>query len=107
MTYLPTDLINEDYNYSVDNNNIVVLKNCENSLCVCNSVLTDLDYQITNDFVCYESDYKYFLNYSNFTDSVYYRKDLSSILTIFTILCIFCFLIPLKVVFRFFKKGGI
>lgn len=107
MTYLPSDLINENYIYSFDNNNIIVLKNCENNLCVCNSVLTDLDYQVTNDFFCSETDYKYFINYNNFSDSVYYRKDLSSILTIFIIFCIICLLIPLKVFMRFFKKGGL
>lgn len=46
--------------------------------------------------VCIDND--------NLTDDVYYRVDLINILVIFLILCIFCFLIPLKVFLRFFRR---
>lgn len=44
------------------------------------------------------------LDDSLFTNDIYYRNDMPSILLMFLILCIFCFYIPFKVVVRFFKK---
>ena len=44
------------------------------------------------------------LDNSKVTDNVYYRTDLDSILIIFTILCIFGLLIPLKVFMRLFRR---
>lgn len=38
------------------------------------------------------------------TSEVYYRLDFDKILVIFTIMCIFCFLIPLKVFVRLFRR---
>lgn len=38
------------------------------------------------------------------TNSVYYRNDFDSILIIFLIMCIFCFLIPIKVFLRLFRR---
>lgn len=38
------------------------------------------------------------------TDSPYYRTDFDSILVIFMIMSIFCFLIPLKVFIRLFRR---
>lgn len=44
------------------------------------------------------------LNNSELTNNVYYRNDFDSILIIFLILSIFCFLIPIKVFLRFFRR---
>lgn len=44
------------------------------------------------------------LNSENLTDSVYYRNDISDILIVFIIMCIFCFYIPLKVFMRLFRR---
>lgn len=44
------------------------------------------------------------LDNSKVTDNVYYRTDLDSILIVFTILCIFGLLIPLKVFMRLFRR---
>lgn len=44
------------------------------------------------------------LDNSLMTDSIYYRNDFDSILVIFLIMCIFCFLIPLKVFVRLFRR---
>lgn len=44
------------------------------------------------------------INKSNLTNEVYYRNDFDNILIIFTIMCIFCFLIPLKVFIRLFRR---
>lgn len=75
----------------------------------------DIDYR---DYY-YNSNYLYtdgtqsFSNYTTIptcldssvvTDNVYYRTDLDSILIVFTILCIFGLLIPLKVFMRLFRR---
>ena len=44
------------------------------------------------------------LDNNNITSDVYYRNDFDSILVIFLIMCIFCFLIPLKVILRLFRR---
>ena len=44
------------------------------------------------------------LNSDVITDNVYYRADLDSILIVFTILCVFGLLIPLKVFLRLFRR---
>lgn len=69
------------------------------------------DYYITSNYL-YTDGVQSFGNYSTLpiclatsklTDDVYYRNDLDKILVIFLILCIFMFLIPLKLFQRFFK----
>lgn len=75
----------------------------------------DINYR---DFY-YNSNYLYqdgvqtFNNYSTLpvclskevlTEEVWYRNDFDSILVIFLIMCIFCFLIPLKVFLRLFRR---
>ena len=44
------------------------------------------------------------LSMSNISSDVYYRNDFDQILVIFLIMCIFCFLIPLKVFLRLFRR---
>lgn len=44
------------------------------------------------------------LDNSQITDSVYYRNDFDSILIIFLIMSIFCFLIPIKIFTRLFRR---
>lgn len=44
------------------------------------------------------------INQNNLTDSYYYRNDFDSILIIFLIMCIFCFLIPIKIFIRLFRR---
>lgn len=43
-------------------------------------------------------------NHNEFTNEVFYRNDFSDICIIFTVLCIFVFLIPLKVFSRLFRR---
>lgn len=38
------------------------------------------------------------------TTEVYYRNDFTDILVIFTILCLFIFLLPIKILFRLFRR---
>lgn len=77
-----------------------------------NRTINYRDYYINSSYIYRDGDQ----TFSNFTtlptclasnvvtDSVYYRNDFDSILIIFMILCIFCFLIPLKVFMRFFRR---
>lgn len=44
------------------------------------------------------------LDNSQITNSVYYRNDFDSILIIFLIMSIFCFLIPIKIFTRLFRR---
>lgn len=44
------------------------------------------------------------LENSVITDNPYYRTDLDGILIVFTIMCIFCLWIPLKVFMRLFRR---
>lgn len=44
------------------------------------------------------------LDNNNITTDVYYRNDIDSILIVFTILCIFCFYIPIKIFMRLFRR---
>lgn len=70
------------------------------------------DYYLNSNYI-YQDGIQQFSNYTTIpiclensvlTDNVYYRNDFDSILVIFTIMCIFCFLIPLKVILRFFRR---
>ena len=41
---------------------------------------------------------------NTYTDDIYYRYDLSNSLIIFYILCVFIFLLPLKIITRLFRR---
>lgn len=69
------------------------------------------DYYINSNYL-YTDGFQTFSSYTTLpiclestklTDDVYYRTDLDKILVIFLIMCIFMFLIPLKLFQRFFK----
>lgn len=70
------------------------------------------DYYVNSNYM-YRDDTQNFSRYqqlptcldsSFLTSSVYYRNDFDSILIIFLILCIFCFLIPIKLFLRLFRR---
>lgn len=70
------------------------------------------DYYYNSNYL-YQDGVQSFGNYSTIpicldnsvlTSEVYYRNDFDSILVIFLILCIFCFLIPLKLFLRFTRR---
>ena len=70
------------------------------------------DYFINSNYI-YRDGYQQFGTYSAIpeclpgnviTDNYYYRNDLDSILVIFTIMCIFCFYIPIKIFLRLFRR---
>ena len=77
-----------------------------------NSTVNYHDYYITSNYL-YEDGSQEFSRYSTLpicldssvvTSDVWYRNDLDSILLIFLILSIFVIYLPLKVVFRFFRR---
>lgn len=76
---------------------------------------SDIDYRdyFYNSNYLYQDGEQYFGNYSTLpvcldnsvlTSEVYYRNDFDSILVIFLIMCIFCFLIPIKLFLRFIRR---
>lgn len=102
-TYLYEDLISSDYYYSIDDDGIIVYKNCNNNQCTCEKVFTKNDYLRSKDFSCaFNSNYQ--LDYTNFTSDFYYRNDFVYILIIFIILTLFIIWFPIKIILRFFKR---
>ena len=70
------------------------------------------DYYIRSNYI-FRDGTTTFNNYSTLptclegsviTSEVFYRTDFDRILIIFLIMCIFCFLIPLKVILRLFRR---
>lgn len=77
-----------------------------------NSNVSYRDYYVNSDYI-YRDGSQQFGNYSSLpvcldnsviTDRYYYRVDFDSILIIIFIMAIFTIYIPLKVVFRFFRR---
>lgn len=107
MTYVP-----DTKNYSCfvvrDSNTIRAYKQKPTN----NSNIDYRDYYINSNYL-YQDGTQQFSNYttlpvclnnSEITNEVYYRNDFDSILIIFLIMSIFCFLIPLKIFVRFFRR---
>lgn len=44
------------------------------------------------------------LSTENITSDFYYRNDMPDILLMFTIFCLFCFVLPLKIFVRLFRR---
>lgn len=77
-----------------------------------NTTINYRDYYIESDYI-YRDSYQQFSSYTTLptcledsvlTDSVYYRTDFDSILTMLLIMSIFCFYLPLKVYMRLFRR---
>lgn len=109
MTYLP----------KIEDNNCIVVDNLNsgyirvyNFTPYSNSIVGFTDYFIEYDYITRTgsqsfSSYNYTVNcqpHDNFTTNFYYRVDFDRILVIFLILCIFCFLVPLKAFMRLFRR---
>lgn len=80
-----------------------------------NTTISYRDFYINSNYI-YKDGITNFGSYSNLpiclsndviTTNVFYRNDLDSILTVFLIMSIFCFLIPLKIFSRLFKRGAL
>lgn len=77
-----------------------------------NSIISYRDFYIRSDYI-YKDSTQTFGNYATLptcldnsviTSSVYYRLDFDRILIIFLILTIVCFICPLKIFMRFFRR---
>ena len=77
-----------------------------------NSEVDYRDYYYNSNYI-YQDGTQTFGNYSTLpvclsssvlTSEVYYRNDFDRILIILIIMCIFCFVIPLKVILRLFRR---
>ena len=100
--YLPSEYLNKPC-YQVNQNYIRVFETTHNnSSNIVYDIYINQDYQVRRNTASYNSN-TICDNINSYTDDVYYRTDFSQILIIFTILCIFCFLIPLKLFLRLFR----
>lgn len=77
-----------------------------------NRTINYRDYYINSDYI-YKDSYQTFNQYTTLptclpsnvlTSEVYYRLDFDKILIIFFIMSIFCFLIPIKIFKRLFRR---
>ena len=76
------------------------------------STVSYRDYYINSNYIYrdgtqqfgYYSTLPVCLDNTNITSDFYYRNDFDSILIIFLIMCIFMFVVPYKIVTRFFKR---
>ena len=110
-TFLPTDLINDNYTYNINNDTIIVRtnNNCytqyTSTYCDCVNVFPKLDYLRSEVYSCNVNQ-----NASNnvsretFTDDYFYRLDLTNILIIFIILFIFVIYFPYRIICRWFGR---
>lgn len=109
-TYLPSDLINQNYKYRINNNYYVVITNdnCytnyNTTYCDCVNVFPQLDYIISETYSCSTTQSTNYVSYNKFTDDFYYRIDLSSILIIFFVLSIFIVYLPYRIMSRIFGR---
>lgn len=78
-----------------------------------NTTVNYRDYYIHSDYMYkdaeqtfsrYENNLPVCIAQADITNDVYYRVDFPDILIMFLIFCIFCFLIPLKIFSRLFRR---
>lgn len=77
-----------------------------------NSTISYRDYYIQSNYI-YKDGQQQFTQYTTLpiclaesavTTDYFYRNDIDSILIVFAIMCLFVIGIPLKIVFRFFRR---
>lgn len=104
-TYLPTDLINQDFTYKIYDNYYQVFKDCNNqSQCTCQNVYFQNDYLVSNDYSCHLYSNDNVLNSTSFTDNFFYRLDITQSMIIFCILFYFNIYLVFKIFSRFFGR---
>lgn len=102
-TFLYSDLINENYDYSLNNDIITIYKNCNNGTCDCESVFIKNDYIRSDIYTCSKQNVIP-LDHNIFTSSEFYRLDYWNILFIFLVMCFIIIYCPLKIILRFFRR---
>lgn len=100
--YIPTEYLNKPC-YVINNGYIRVYNTTHSSNNTVYDIYINQDYMIKRTTAGYSSST--ICDTSNiYTDDIYYRTDFDKIIVIFICLCIFCFLLPLKVFCRFFRR---
>lgn len=108
-TYMPSELLHNNWGYELNDYYITIhtYENCYNqyntTYCDCIRLYYNLDYQVSNRFIC-SNNFSVSMPYNNFTSDFWYRKDITNSLIIFTILFIFGILIPYKIISRIFGR---
>lgn len=99
MLYVPTNLINNEYNYFLGNNGVIV----ELSSGVCKFVDVERDYVTSNAYSCDNSNLPS-VDFSLITDNWFYKNNLSDSFIIFAILAIFVIYLPYRIFARMFGR---
>lgn len=103
MIYLPTEYLNKPC-YIINNGYIRVYETTNNNQSnVVHDIYINQDYMVKKGTANYSSN-TVCDKINTYTDSIYYRTDFDSILIILLIMSIFCFLIPLKIFIRLFRR---
>lgn len=110
MYYLPSNLINSNYLYNVNNNYIIVrtnhncYQNYNTTYCDCYNVYPELDYMVTTSYSCNYTQSNANIPYSNFTSDTWYRIDAYKSLIMFLIVFIFTIYLGYKIISRLFGR---
>lgn len=109
MYYLPQELINSNYKYSINNyyytirTNNNCYTNYNNTYCDCYDVYFNNDYLKTNAYSCnYNTTTN--IDYTNFTSDYFYKNNIDKSLVIFLIMSIFILYIPYKIFTKLFGR---
>lgn len=106
MIYVPTNLENNNFCYSLINTDIIREYKTTNL----NQENEYIDYNSGNHYSSYSSK-EYLtiqpscIDHNSLTNDFYYRNDFSHILVIFIIMSFVIFYIPYKIILRFYRKG--
>ena len=110
MTYLPSEYINSNYTYSINDTYYVVRtnNNCytnySRQYCDCYNVYPKNDYLVSGSYSCDTTNVSAVVSYDNFTSSYWYRSDMPQILLMFLILIIFIVYFPYRIISRLFGR---
>lgn len=94
--------------YMLDSSTLRTIKNMPTS----ESTIVVRDYYVNSHYLYADKSISFIpssfeyncIDNSLLTDTFYYRNDLSDILIIFIIFCLFSIYIPLKIILRLFKR---
>lgn len=110
MYYLPSQFINNNYLYNINNDYIIIRtnNNCyqqyNTTYCDCYNVYPNLDYMYTTAYSCNYNQSNANIPYSQFTDSYWYRIDLYKSLVMYFIIFLFTFYLGYKIISRLFGR---
>lgn len=100
--YVPTEYLDKPC-YTINNGYIRVYDTINGNSNKVYDIYLNQDYMVKEGTANYSSNTQC-INPNLITDEIYYRTDFDRILIILLIMCVFCFLIPLKLFLRFFRR---